>query len=56
MRHNEVRDFTAELLSECGKDVSTEPLLQQQVKLYKDQQFNQMKLVRMLQSEDSGLK
>ena len=30
IRHNEVRDFTAELLSECGKDVSTEPALQQQ--------------------------
>ena len=29
IRHNEVRDFTAELLSECGKDVSAEPLLQQ---------------------------
>ena len=29
IRHNEVRDFTAELLSECGKDVSTEPVLQQ---------------------------
>ena len=29
IRHSEVREFTAELLSECGKDVSTEPVLQQ---------------------------
>ena len=28
MRHNELRDFTAELLSECCKDVSIEPGLQ----------------------------
>ena len=28
LRHNELRDFTAELLSECCKDVSVEPVLQ----------------------------
>ena len=28
-RHNEVRDFTAELLSECCKDVAVEPVLQE---------------------------
>ena len=28
MRHNEVRDFTAELISEVCKDVRTEPVLQ----------------------------
>ena len=27
IRHNEVRDFTAELLSECCKDVRLEPIL-----------------------------
>ena len=27
IRHNEVRDFTAELLSECCKDVRLEPTL-----------------------------
>ena len=29
IRHNDVRDFTAELLSECCKDVSIEPILQE---------------------------
>ena len=29
IRHKEVGDFTAELLSKCCKDVSTEPVLQQ---------------------------
>ena len=28
IKHNEVREFRAELLSECCKDVSTEPVLQ----------------------------
>ena len=47
IRHNEARDFTAELLSECCK---------QQVKLYYYQQLDKMKLVSMLQLSDSGLK
>ena len=29
LRHNELRDFTAEMLSECQKDVSIEPALQE---------------------------
>ena len=38
IRHNEARDFIAELLSECCKDVSTETVLQQPLtKLYHHQ-------------------
>ena len=29
LRHNEIRDFTAEMLSECCKDVAIEPILQE---------------------------
>lgn len=58
IRHNEFRDFTAELLLECCKDVLHNSLYynNQQVKLYHCQQFNPVKLVLMLQLKDSGLK
>ena len=58
IRHNEFRDFTAELLLECCKDVLHNSLYynNQQVKLYRCQQFNPVKLVLMLQLKDSGLK
>lgn len=52
IKHNKVRDFTAELLSECCNNLNRACVTTtSRLKLYQRQEFSQMKFMSMLQGQ-----